>query len=147
MTLLRRVTKAIDTIERTPTEHDTAGVNGPFTALRDPTKGTMTQFRRPPQWGWHGFPLGGMGLWETFVASSLGIPHPSGTPHGSPLVASAGLGAEASTVASISDSMTIKDVGACEPGSLQFSERYDKTSANSVAFEPQVSRALLDCWV
>ena len=91
MTLLRRVTEAIDTIERTPTEHDTAGVNGPFTALRDPTKGTMTQFRRPPQWGWHGFPLGGMGLWETFVASSLGIPHPYGTPHGSPLVASGGL--------------------------------------------------------
>ena len=30
MTLLLRVTAAIDTAKRTPTEHDTAGVNGPF---------------------------------------------------------------------------------------------------------------------
>ena len=40
--------------------------------------------------------------------------------------------------------MTIKDVGACEPGSLQFSERYGKTGANLAAIEPQLSCALLD---
>ena len=61
MTLLQRVAEAIDTIERTPTEHDTAGVNGPFTALRDLAKGTMTPFRSPPQ---HGSPLvASVSLW------------------------------------------------------------------------------------
>ena len=79
LTPLLRVT-AFDTA-KTPNEHDTAGVNGPFT-LRDPTTGTETPFR-PPNGG-------EMGLWETLVAKSLG-PHPHGTPHGSPLVASVSL--------------------------------------------------------
>ena len=77
LTPLLRVT-AFDTA-KTPNEHDTAGVNGPFT-LRDPATGTETPFR-PPNGG-------EMGLWETLVAKSLG-PHPQWD---SPRVSLGGIG-------------------------------------------------------